>query len=419
MVMSQPVNGFIKNRSFLALWLGQAVSELGGAIGALSNSLLVYELTGSKLAMSSFWLVYFIPSLALQLIIGPFIDRWSRKNIMLFSQLTRAFVFLFPILMIFCGNLEFWNLLLLQAVIGLIQPLYAPAGTAMIPTLVKEKQLIQANAYIDGTLRLMGFIAPPIGGFLAAWLGPEETLAAASLFFFLSAGFLFTLKEKRPEYKEERQSWLEQLSGGIRYFFRQRLLAWLGIFLAIVQFGVGVTIVLNVPYIVDELGGSELDYGYFMAAFPLGYFAGSMAAGKLGCLTSRRLMMLGALAAGGVSYIFLSFASTIWAAILIEAAAGLFIPFFNVHNTSLYQKKVPRRLLGNILSVRLFINRGAMMLGVLTGGKFSEVFGIRPMFFMIGAIICISGCLGILLPYFKFLNDDSSPAQHSKTDTAV
>ncbi|WFA05666.1 MFS transporter [Bacillus sp. HSf4] len=409
---------FIQNQSFLSLWLGQAVSELGGAIGALSNALLVFELTGSKLVMSGFWLVYFIPSLALQLVIGPFIDLWSRKKTMLFSQLTRAFAFLFPIAMMSLGKLEVWNLLLLQAVIGLIQPLYAPAGTALIPALVKEEQLIKANAYIDGTLRLMGFIAPPIGGLLAAWLGPENTLAAASFFFLLSAFLLLKLKEERIEQTGGGQSWLTQLSGGIRYFFTRRLLVWLGFFLAFVQFGVGVTMVLNVPYVLEELGGSELEYGCFMAAFPLGYFCGSIAAGRLGGLKNRRLMMLGALAAGGLSYIALGFVTEIWAAVMIEAAAGVTIPFFSVHNTSLYQKQVPQHFLGKVLSVRLFIIRGTMMIGVLFAGRFSEMLGIRPLFFMIGAIIFVTGSLGILLPCFRFLDDHSSPAPNT-TDKAV
>lgn len=50
------------------MWIGSAISELGGAFGTLCNSILVYELTGSEMALSSMWLLYFIPSLILQLI---------------------------------------------------------------------------------------------------------------------------------------------------------------------------------------------------------------------------------------------------------------------------------------------------------------------------------------------------------------
>ncbi len=78
------LKNILKNRSFFFMWIGSAISELGGAFGTLCNSILVYELTGSEMALSSMWLLYFIPSLILQLISGPFIDKWSRKWIMIF-----------------------------------------------------------------------------------------------------------------------------------------------------------------------------------------------------------------------------------------------------------------------------------------------------------------------------------------------
>jgi MFS family permease len=78
------------NSSFLYMWMGNAISELGGAFGTLCNSIIVYELTDSELALGSMWLIYFIPSLILQLGIGPYIDKWSRKWIMVFSQFTRV-----------------------------------------------------------------------------------------------------------------------------------------------------------------------------------------------------------------------------------------------------------------------------------------------------------------------------------------
>ncbi|MFP7159731.1 hypothetical protein SFC34_28315 [Priestia aryabhattai] len=90
----------LANRSFLYLWIGESISELGGAIGALCNSLWLYELTGSKSAMGILWLTYFIRSLLVQLFIGPMIDRVSRKHVMLSSQVIRSMVFFLPVILI-------------------------------------------------------------------------------------------------------------------------------------------------------------------------------------------------------------------------------------------------------------------------------------------------------------------------------
>ncbi len=78
--------------------------------------------------------------------------------------------------------------------------------------------------------------------------------------------------------------------------------------------------------------------------------------------------------------------------------------FFNVHNTTINQQTVPDRLMGKVLSVRLVIIRGVMPLGVVVGGVVSELWGIRPLFILIGTLISSAAIIGIVFPYFKFID---------------
>ncbi|MED1558921.1 MFS transporter [Bacillus paramycoides] len=393
----------LKNRSFFFMWIGSAISELGGAFGTLCNSILVYELTGSKTALSSMWLLYFIPSLILQLISGPYIDKWSRKWIMIFSQWTRAFVFLLPLVMLFTNNIEVWHVYVVQIIVGLITPLYTPASQAITPSIVSKEQLQNANAYIDGMTRLMMFLAPVLGGIIIKFIGIKLTILFVCSCLFISGGLLLFIREKRIK-QELRKTWLEQFLHGFTYFFTKPVIVWLGVFLAFVQFGVGVTMVTNLPYIKDELSAGYAEYGYFMAGFPLGYVVGSMLVGKVK-YRSRRLLMLGGLFVGGLTYISLGLNNSILIAIVIEVVAGICISFFNVHNTTICQQTVPNNMIGKVFSVRLFLIRSVMPLGVFLGGLLSEMWGIRTLYFIIGALICITSLIGILLPYFKFLDE--------------
>ncbi|EOO20290.1 MFS transporter [Bacillus cereus] len=397
------MNSVLKNRSFFFIWIGSAISELGGAFGTLCNSILVYELTGSKTALSSMWLLYFIPSLILQLISGPYIDKWSRKWIMIFSQWMRASVFLLPLAMLVTSSIEVWHIYVVQIIVGLITPLYTPASQAITPTVVNKEQLQDANAYIDGMTRLMMFLAPVIGGIVIKFIGIELTLSFVCMCLFISGGLLLFIKEKRVQ-QELRKTWLEQFLHGFTYFFTKPVIVWLGIFLTFVQFGVGVTMVTNLPYIKDELSAGYAEYGYFMAGFPLGYVVGSMLVGKVK-YRSRRLLMLGGLFVGGLTYISLGLNNSIIIAIVIEVIAGICISFFNVHNTTICQQTVPNNMIGKVFSVRLFFIRSAMPLGVLLGGILSEMWGVRVLYFIIGSIICVTSLIGILLPYFKFLDE--------------
>ncbi|MBE7127990.1 MFS transporter [Bacillus mycoides] len=397
------MNSVLKNSSFFFMWIGSAISELGGAFGTLCNSILVYELTGSKTALSSMWLLYFIPSLILQLISGPYIDKWSRKWIMIFSQWMRASVFLLPLVMLVTNSVEVWHIYVVQIIVGLITPLYTPASQAITPSIVSKEQLQDANAYIDGMTRLMMFLAPVLGGIVIHFIGMKLTLFFVCVCLFISGGLLLFITEKRIK-QELRKTWLEEFLHGFTYFFTKPVIVWLGIFLTFVQFGVGVTMVTNLPYIKDELSAGYAEYGYFMAGFPLGYVVGSILVGKVK-YRSRRLLMLGGLFVGGLTYISLGLNNSIIIAIVIEVIAGICIAFFNVHNTTICQQTVPSNMIGKVFSVRLFFIRLAMPLGVLLGGILSEMWGVRVLYFIIGSIICVTSLIGILLPYFKFLDE--------------
>ncbi|MED4015212.1 MFS transporter [Sutcliffiella cohnii] len=399
-------SSLLKNRSFVSTWVGNGISELGGAFGTFCNSILIYQLTGSTLALGSMWLLYFLPSLILQLFIGPYIDRWSRKWIMVLSQWTRGVVFLIPLMALIIGNLEVWHIYAVQCIVGLITPLYVPANHAIIPTIVEDKHLQSANAYIDGTARLMTFLSPIIAGIVIEYTSVTVTLTLVSSFMIISGFTLLFIREQRNR-PDVRKTWLADFSEGISFFFTQRVIVWLGIFLAFVQFGVGVTMVTTLPYITEELGGTFAEYGYFMAGFPIGYIIGALLVSKLK-YKSRRFLMLGSLFIGGLTFIALCFTYSIPLAITTEVIGGIVMAIFSVHNTTICQQTVPNQLMGKVFSVRLLIIRGAMPLGVLAGGVLSEMLGVRPLYLFIGFIISLVSLLGMCLPYFKFIDERNS-----------
>ncbi|MBP3040151.1 MFS transporter [Bacillaceae bacterium Marseille-Q3522] len=394
-----------KNSSFMSLWAGSAVSELGGAFGTFCNSVIIYELTGSKLALGSMWLLYFIPSLLLQLVIGPFIDKWSRKWTMIFSQWTRGAVFLFPLCAIFLDVLEPWHVYAVQLVVGLITPFYVPASQAITPAIISAGHLEKANAALDGMVRLMTFLAPILGGIIVEYISVKLTLVLVCCFLFISGFLLLFLKEKRARLVI-RQTWLEQFVAGFAYFFRSPTLVWLGIFLAIVQFAVGVTMVINLPFITEELSASYDMYGLFMAGFPLGFVIGSFFVGKT-TFANRRFLMLGSLVVGGITYMCLTIIQHAIFAVFTEVIAGVALAYFSIYNRSILQRTVPDSLMGKVLSVRMFIYRAGMPLGIVTGGVLSEQIGIRPLYLLIGLFICLSSLAGLLLPYFQCMEKDN------------
>ncbi|WP_416358679.1 MFS transporter [Brevibacillus thermoruber] len=106
--------------------------------------------------------------------------------------------------------------------------------------------------------------------------------------------------------------------------------------------------------VTEELHGSYAEYGYVMASFPLGYVLGSMLVGRIQIQTgNRRMVMIGSLLIGGLTFMALGINPHLEWAILTETIAGMAMPFFHVYSTSLYQQTVPNEVMGSVFSVQV------------------------------------------------------------------
>ncbi|MEJ8547625.1 MFS transporter [Brevibacillus borstelensis] len=385
------------NPSFWLIVSGQAVSEMGASLGTLANSWLLLEATGSPAAVGSMWLLYFLPSLAVQLFIGPYLDRWDPKRVMIASQLTRGAAFACSFAATLTGWGGVWPVYLTSLANGLIQPLYVPASLALLPSVVKPEALTRANAALDGTLRLAMVAGPSLGGLLIGVFGGTAALALTAAAFAASGSLLAFCQGKPDSERAKREAWISMFTEGLRVFRKEPLLLRLGVLLSFVQFAVGVQMVLTLPYVVDELHGTASYAGLLLAGFPLGYAFGSLLVPPLSKRWPRSVVMMLSLLLGGLSFVALALVQSIWLAVLIEIMAGMTAPFFHVHNTSLYQTRVPRQLLGRVLSVRLLIIRVTMPLGVWLGGLLGEQAGIRFVYAGMGLLI-VAATLLLPLP---------------------
>ncbi|UED69615.1 MFS transporter [Brevibacillus sp. HD3.3A] len=389
-----------KNRSYTCILLGQLISEFGASLSTLANSWLLYQITGSQTAVGQMWLLYFLPSLLVQLVAGPYLDRFDKKRVMLFSQWMRCAAFGCAFLAISYAPDALWPLYLTSLINGLVQPLYVPASQSLLPTLVKQESLLQANSYLDSAMRIAMIAGPPLGGILVASIGGTHVLGLVAIGYAVSGVFLLLCEKTSVPPAKTAESWLFMFKAGLSVFREKPVLFYLSLYSALVQFAVGVTLVLNLPFVAGELHGTALHAGLFLAGYPLGYLIGTFLVPKLFNHLEPSLVMLVSLVAGGLSFVALGFTPFIELAIAIELLAGVTAPFFQLHSTRLYQLHVPAGMMGRVFSVRLLIVRTTMPIGIWLGGTLSDSVGIRPLYFAIGALIVAVSIGGIALQKF-------------------
>ena len=382
------------SKPFRALWIGEIVSELGGAAGGIVNGLLLYELTGSKEWMGILWLIYFIPSLILQCISSPFLNFVVKERLVRNIQLIRSGAYLIPLigLTLFSENGAIIGLVILQCLLGLMQPIYASLSFSLLPDLCKEEELVNANALLDGTLRLMSFLAPGLSTLFLLVVPIHYIYVFSAIMFFIS----FLSLKKLPQIHTKAVSawtkrfWWEEIKEGYKMFFHYPLLFRLTLLSSTVQFAVGATMVLSVPFIRGTLEAQYWEYALFSAAFPVGYVMGIW---LLTILPKSPVLMYVGLMGGGLSFILLFFVNHVPYAWLCELGGGILFPLFNAQSAALFQKGVPKERLAQLSSVRLFFLRLTMPLGILFASSPLIDIGIRTVFLIIGIIIFVPGLL--------------------------
>ena len=380
------------SKSFNALWLGEIVSEFGGAAGGIINGLLLYELTGSKEWMGVLWLVYFIPSLILQGISAPFLNHVVKEKMLRNIQLIRAGAYIVPLIGYLIGSDVgiILGLVVLQCLLGLVQPIYASLSFSLLPEICKKEELVAANGLLDGTIRLMSFIAPGATSLLLLVSPMHFIYGFSSAMFFLS----YLALSRIPHSSKERVAtwtkkfWWVEMKEGYRTFFKYPHLLRLTILSSIVQFAVGATMVINIPFIRGDLGGNYWEYAVFSGAFPIGYAIGTVLLTKLP--KTYQTMYLG-LIGGGLSFVLLFFVHEVPLAWICELAGGILFPLFNSQSAALFQREAPRDRLTQLSAVRLLFLRVTMPLGILFASTTFFDLSTRQTYPIIGMVILLPG----------------------------
>lgn len=366
-----------RHLSFLNLWVGLSVSELAGALITFSFSILVYNQNHSVSSIGIMWLFYFVPSIIVQLISGPFLDRYSKKYILIIIQFIKALLLLCFLATYYISG-HFIFIYIFQLILGCLTPIFTPVSQAILPNVSEEKYLPQYNSILDATSKLMIACGPIMSGVIISMFSPDISIIIAAILFFISAiGLLFIIEIRKINIAKGK--WIDQLKEGFSYYFQQKDIVRLGNLILSVQFAVGVITVINLPYIIDVLSGNMKDYGVFMASFPVGYVVGASIVSFFSKFNDKKVMLL-SLTIAGTTFLLLGINSLLFLAFTIEFISGIALAIFNSYNTSIVQKSINQEYSGRIFALRLVIIRTAIPLGVIFATIFSDILTIRGLY---------------------------------------
>ena len=182
---------FFSNAKFRRLWAASVISLLGEWFNTIALFFLILEYSGSEFLLGILFSVRMALFAISQPINGLLADRFSRKSLMLWSNLLQVGLALSFLLV--DGPEDMWWLVSVSGLMMLLHGVYVTAERAALPNIVDEEDLITANAIDSASWSTALCIGAMLGGIVVSIWGTDMAFIIDSYTFLLSSLLLIPL----------------------------------------------------------------------------------------------------------------------------------------------------------------------------------------------------------------------------------
>jgi DHA3 family tetracycline resistance protein-like MFS transporter len=370
----------LRIRDFALLWTGLSISLLGDGIYFVAIAWQVYELSNVPTALSVVGLAWAVPAVVFLLVGGVISDRFERRKVLIVSDVVRGGAVAAIGVLSLAGALELWHVIALVALWGIGESLFGPAFGALVPDIVPQHLIVQANS-LDMVMRPLGaqLLGPALGGLAvdSIGLGAAFLLDAAS--FGVSALCLLAIS-RRPVERDPAKppSAVAEIAEGFRFVRSQTwlwgTLAAAAVFL-LVFYGPWEVLV---PYVVkNDLDGDAGDVGLVYASAGFGAVVAALAMGQRSLPRRHITVMYASWTLGALVLAAYGLAADLWQAMVAGVFRGAGMTCGLIIWMSLMQTRVPRHLLGRVTSVDWFISIGLVPVSFALTGPVAAAVGAQ------------------------------------------
>ncbi len=375
-----------KNRNFLALFVGQAISSLGDWIIVIALVELIYRISGSGLAIGAYVMTKILPAIFLGSLAGVLIDRINRKWTMFFCDIFRGGLI---VLLPFVRNL--WQIYLITFFLETFSLFFVPAKDATIPNIVSDNDILLANSLFYTSNNLTMILGLSFGStiillvdriwahlpFFRRLTGPNAAFYIDATTFFISSIAISMLVLSEVNHKFKEVSFLtlkDDIFEGLRFLKENPLIRSMLLSLGIAILGAGSIYSLGVIY-CNEVLKVKGGYGYLLAILGFGLTLGSLFSGFVGRFFSRLSLFTFSIFSFGVAIILFATFPYYEIALLASLIGGFSLAFLTVSGYTLLQEKVKDEVRGRVFASLESLLRVSLIISLGLTGALADIIG--------------------------------------------
>lgn len=398
-----PSKGFLINRNFRLLAIGQAISNMGDFVYSTTLLIWVYVLTHSAAAVSGVLIAQYLPVFLLGPVAGVFVDRWNRRQTMVISDVTRAVIALLPLVVPIFFRLP--AIYISVFLISAFSRFFMPARAGIMQVIVADEQQPQAASISQATFALSFVIGPAIASPLYFAVGPIVACIINAVSFLISALSVRAIRASRealhPFLKAATQrsnsgvkAVIRELFAGLQFVVQTRVLLMVVILALIAMFGGGALNALDVIFVSQRLHVGTSLYGPMIAVGGLGTLVGAIGAGFMAKKVMPRHILAGSVFLLGLGLVIYAFQTQYFLALIVMFITCIPQGGIDVGFMPILLGTTPRSLIGRVQSVIETAMYGISLVSIGLAGYFGQFIPVYIIYAVGGAFIALAGLFG-------------------------
>ncbi len=409
----------LKNARFLVLWGGQIFSQLADKVYLVLMIAIVagnFQRSDQTISgwVSAIMIAFTVPAILFGSLAGVYVDRWSKKGVLVTSNLLRGgLVLTLPPLLwlsrelnpIFSLPVGFWLLLGITFFVSTLTQFFAPAEQAAIPLIVKRQDLLPANSLYTTTMMVLLIIGFAVGEPLLSLaeelvknlgigdFGKELLVGGA---YIIAGVILLLLKtgEQKPEEKKEQPHVFEDIWDGILYLKQNHSVrnALIQLVILFSIFAALAVLAVRLAEILPELDSDQ--FGFLLAAGGLGMAFGAGILGNWGQrFSNSQLSLFGSLGVSASLLCLAIFTNSLWLTLTMIAFLGVFAALVGIPMQTTIQGETPENMRGKVFGLQNNAINIALSLPLALAGAAETIFGLQPVFLSLAVLSLTGGLL--------------------------
>ncbi len=191
-----PTPSVWRSRDFRLVFGAGVVNDIGDWMLSLALPVYVFTETGSGRDTALVFLIDLLVGVTCGPFGGALVDRWNLRRTIIGTNVLQALTLL-PLLLV--NEHRIWIVFIVSAAQTLLQQINNPASWALVPRVVTEDQLVQANASFSAGGSIARLVGAPLGGIAIATGGLDIVVAAdAATFMAIAFAMLFLRSPTAP-----------------------------------------------------------------------------------------------------------------------------------------------------------------------------------------------------------------------------